>query len=153
MYKIWIFAFLIVILFSVNHAYAQHHGGQAAPPVSFGDRKVTVATTLDPVDFNPAKDPEAKLNVRFYDSDTNVNIEKVTYRVQIFSGQTLLATQMFYDKDGELTVKVQPHSDCSEKDVWRCTRYEGEKDPVVPSALTSSSMGLLIIVPSNRLQC
>jgi len=136
---------LFIIAFSVNHAYAQHHGGQAAPPVSFGDRKVTVSTSLDPVDFNPAKDSEAKLNVRFYDSDTNVNIEKVTYRVQIFSGQTLLATQMFYDSDGELTVKVQPNSQCSEKDVWRCTKYEGEKDPVVPSALTSSSMSTPII--------
>ncbi len=134
-----------MVLFSVHLAYAQHHGGEAAPPVSFGDRKVTISTMLSPVDFAPGKDSEAKLNVRFYDSATNVNIERVTYRVQIFSGETLLASQMFYDKDGELTVKIQPNSKCSEEDVWRCTQYEGEKDPVVPSALTSSSMSTPII--------
>ena len=132
------------MLFS-SSAYAQHHGGQAAPPISFGDRKVTVSTWLDPADFDPTKSPTAKLNVRFYDSDTNINIDEVTYRVQILSGDTLLASQMFYDKDGELTVKIQPKSECTEKEVWRCTKYEGNKDPVVPSALESSSTSTPII--------
>lgn len=135
---------LSTVLFSIP-AYAQHHGGQAAPPISFGDRKVTVSTWLDPADFNPAKSSTAKLNVRFYDSNTNININEVTYRVQILSGETLLASQMFFDKDGELTVKIQPKSECTEKEVWRCTKYEGNKDPVVPSALESSSTSMPII--------
>ena len=144
MYKFLILA-LFATFFTVNLAYAQHHGGQAAPPVSFGGRDVTVSAVLDPVDFNPSKDSTAKLNVRFYDSKTNLNIERVTYRVQILSGTTLLASQMFYDKDGELTVKVQPKSGCDEKEIWRCTKYEGNKDPVVPSALESSSTSTPII--------
>lgn len=145
MSKILIFAVFFTVLFSVNLAYAQHHGGEAAPPVSFGNKKVTVSAWLDPADFNPAKDSSAKLNVRFFDSDTNTNIERVTYRVQIFSGSTLLATQMFFDKDGQLTVNIQPNSECAEKEVWRCTKYEGNKDPVVPSALESSSTSIPII--------
>lgn len=145
MIKLLIFAAFFAILFSVNLAYAQHHGGSAAPPVSFGDKQVTISAALDPADFNPSKDSTAKLNVRFFDSTTNVNIEKVTYRVQIFSGESLLAAQMFYDSDGELTVKIQPKSGCTEKEVWRCTKYDGDKDPVVPSALTSSTTSTPII--------
>jgi hypothetical protein len=127
------------VLFTVNFAYAQHHSGSAAPPVSFGGKDVTISAALDPADFNPSKDSSAKLNVRFFDSKTNTNIERVTYRVQIFAGETLLAAQMFYDADGELTVKVQPKSECSEKEVWRCTKFEGNKDPIVPSAIESSA--------------
>lgn len=127
------------VLFTVNFAYAQHHGGSAAPPVSFGGKDVTISAVLDPADFNPSKDSSAKLNVRFFDAKTNINIERVTYRVQIFVGETLVASQMFYDADGELTVKVQPKSECSEKEVWRCTKFEGNKDPVVPSAIESSA--------------
>lgn len=145
MSKLLVFAVFFTVLFSANLAYAQHHGGEAAPPVSFGDKKVTVSAWLDPADFNPAKDSSAKLNVRFFDSDTNTNIERVTYRVQIFSGSALLATQMFFDKDGQLTVNIQPNSECAEKEVWRCTKYEGNKDPVVPSALESSSTSMPII--------
>jgi hypothetical protein len=127
-------------VFTVNLAYAQHHGGEAAPPVSFGGKDVTISAVLDPADFNPSRDSSAKLNVRFFDAETNTNIERVTYRVQIFAGETLVASQMFYDADGELTVKVQPKSECAEKEVWRCTKYEGNKDPVVPSALESSAI-------------
>lgn len=139
MSKFLLLGVFFAVLLSVNLAHAQHHGGSAAPPVSFGGKDVTISAVLDPVDFNPAKDSSAKLNVRFFDSKTNINIERVTYRVQIFSGETLLAAQMFYDNDGELTVKVQPKSGCAEKEVWRCTKFEGNKDPIVPSALESSS--------------
>lgn len=138
MYKFLVLAAFFAI-FSVGVAYAQHHGGSAAPPVSFGGKDVTISAALDPADFNPSKDSSAKLNVRFFDSKTNVNIERVTYRVQIFAGETLVAAQMFYDADGELTVKVQPKSECAEKEVWRCTKYEGNKDPIVPSALESTA--------------
>jgi hypothetical protein len=139
LYKgIWAAAVLSVALFSFNLAFAQHHGGEAAPPISFGNKQVTVSTVLEPADFIPGKHSSATLKVRFYDSQTNTNIEKVTYRVQIFSGETLLASQMFYDKDGELGVVIKPNSQCAEKELWRCTKYEGEKDLIVPSALTSS---------------
>jgi len=145
LYKLLVLAAFLATIFTVNLAYAQHHGGSAAPPVSFGGKDVTISAVLDPADFNPAKDSTAKLNVRFFDSKTNTNIERVTYRVQIFAGETLVASQMFYDADGELTVKVQPKSECAEKEIWRCTQYEGNKDPVVPSALESSAISTPIM--------
>jgi hypothetical protein len=143
--KALIIASLLVALFSFNLAFAQHHSGEAAPPISFGNKQVTVSTSLDPVDFIPGKHSSANLKVRFYDSQTNTNIEKVTYRVQIFYGEALVSSQMFYDKDGELDVKIQPSSGCAEKELWRCTKYEGDKDLIVPSALTSSSTSTPVI--------
>ncbi|HWP78730.1 MAG TPA: peptidase [Candidatus Nitrosotenuis sp.] len=136
---------LSAVLFSFNAAFAQHHGGEAAPPISFGNKQVTVATWLEPADFDPTKHSMATLKARFYDSQTNTNIEKVTYRIQIFSGESLLASQMFYDSDGELQIRIQPSSECAEKELWRCTKYDGDKDPVVPSALTSSATSIPVM--------
>ncbi|MBI5377084.1 MAG: peptidase [Thaumarchaeota archaeon] len=105
--------------------------------MSFGDKQVTVSAALEPADYTPGKGT-ANLKIRFFDSDTNTNIERVTYRVGIYYNDQLVANQMFFDKDGELDLKVQPVSGCEEQELWRCTKYEGEKDLIVPSALTSS---------------
>lgn len=55
-------------------------------------------------------------------------------------------SQMFYDKDGELDVTIRPNSDCVEKDLWRCTKYEGDKDLAVLGALTSSETSKPIVI-------
>lgn len=136
----------LLVLFSFGLVYGQHHGGEAAPPVSFGNKKVTVETSIQPVDFIPEKQSTTNLKVRFFDSLTNTNIEKVTYRVQIYSGDKLLMSQMFYDKDGELDVTIRPNSECAEKELWRCTKYEGDKDLVVPGALTSSAISKPVVI-------
>jgi len=135
---LWLFSAVVIIGFSFDSAFAQHHGGEQAPPISFGDKRVTVEATLSPSDFVPGKDAWAALKIRFFDSITDTNIERVTYRVQIFDGEKLLANHMFYDKDGELDLRVRPVSGCQQDDLWRCTIYEGEKDLIVPNALTSS---------------
>jgi len=125
---------------------AQHHGGQQAPPVSFGSGEVTVNTSLLPADFIPGKTSDVNLKIRFFDVSTNVNIESVTYRVQIFYGNQLVANQMFFDKDGELDIKIQPKPICDQEELWKCTKYQGETDPIVPNALTSSASSKPIII-------
>jgi len=135
--KILTFSLLLVFVFSFQFAYAQHHGGQQAPPVSFGDKQVTVSAALEPADYTPGKGT-ANLKIRFFDSGTNTNIERVTYRVGVYYNDQLVANQMFFDKDGELDLTIQSVSGCGEKELWRCTKYEGEKDLIVPNALTSS---------------
>ena len=131
---------------SIPFAFAQHHGGQQAPPISFGDEQVTVNTSLFPSDFSPEENSSVDLRIRFYDSYSNTNIESTTYRVQIFSGEELVANQMFFDKDGLLEVKIQPKSICDNKELWKCTKYHGESDPIVPNALTSSSSSKPVII-------
>ena len=136
--KFLIFAISLLILFSVPVAFAQHHGGEQAPPISFGDGELTVGTTIFPVDYTVGKDSSVDLNIRLFDTVSNMNIESVTYRVQIFQGAQLVANQMFYDQDGELNLKIKPKSGCEEKELWKCTTYFGENDPIVPNALVSS---------------
>ena len=127
-------------------AFAQHHGGEQAPPISFGDDEVTVSTSIFPIDFSPNESSSVDLRIRFYDAYSNTNIESTTYRVQIFSGADLVANQMFFDKDGHLDIKIQPNSNCDNEDLWKCTKYHGEEDPIVPNALTSSASSKPVII-------
>jgi hypothetical protein len=126
-------------------SFAQHHGGEQAPPITFGSGQVTVSTVLSPADYVIGND-SVDLNIRFFDTSSNVNIENVSYRVQIFYGSQLVANQMFFDKDGELNVKIQPKSNCQQEDLWKCTKYFGESDPIVPNALVSSASSKPVIV-------
>ncbi len=130
---------ILAIVVIIPSAYAQHHGGAQAPPVSFGEGEVTVNTSLSPPDFIPNKGDEANLKIRFFDAASNQNIENVTYRVQIFQGSDLVANKMFFDADGELDIIVQPNPTCENKELWKCTTYYGEEDLIVPNALSSSS--------------
>ncbi|MHA7733847.1 peptidase [Nitrosopumilus sp. S6] len=143
--KILIFSISLLVLFSVPAVFAQHHGGEQAPPVSFGDGELTVSTTIFPADYTVGKDSSVNLNIRLFDTASNMNIESVTYRVQIFQGTQLVANQMFYDKDGELNLKIKPKLGCEEKELWKCTTYFGENDPIVPNALVSSASSMPVI--------
>ena len=136
---------MLVFLLTFQLSFAQHHSGQQAPPISFGSGQVTVNTSLIPADFIPGKNSDVNLKIRFFDISTNMNIERVTYRVQIFYGMQLVANQMFFDKDGELDIKIQPRSECVQAELWKCTKYQGETDPVVPNALTSSALSTPLI--------
>ena len=136
---------MLVFLLTFQLSFAQHHSGQQAPPISFGSGQVTVNTSLIPADFIPGKNSDVNLKIRFFDISTNMNIESVTYRIQIFYGTQLVANQMFFDKDGELDIKIQPRSECDQEELWKCTKYQGETDPVVPNALTSSTLSTPLI--------
>ncbi|CAD6517937.1 conserved hypothetical protein [metagenome] len=143
--KVWLF--FIIFAFSVSFplSFAQHHGGTQAPPISFGTGDVTVSTFLIPEDFTFSQYSDANLKIRFFDTKTNINVENVSYRIQIFYGTQLVANQMFFDNDGELDIKVQPKSGCQQEELWKCTKYFGTVDPIVPNALSSSSSSIPII--------
>jgi len=143
--RIYLFSILLIFTITFPLSFAQHHGGQQAPPISFGSGQVTVSTSLTPAEFIPGKNSDVNLNIRFFDISTNMNIQSVTYRVQIFYGTQLVANQMFFDKDGDLDIKIQPRSECDQADLWKCTKYQGETDPAVPNALTSSALSTPII--------
>jgi hypothetical protein len=143
--KLWLFYIILALSITFPLSFAQHHGGQQAPPISFGEGEVTVSTFLIPADFTPEKYSNANLKIRFFDPMTNVNIENVSYRVQIFYGTQLVANQMFFDKDGELDIKIQPRSECQQEELWKCTKYYGDVDPIVPNALASTPSSIPVI--------
>ena len=123
-----IFAALFVISFSPS--YAQHHSGALAPPIDLDGLKVSLSTILPPADFNYNETKNANLSIRFFDSDTNVNIKSVTYSVQIFQESNLVANEYFFDDDGQLDLDIRPTTGCHEQDLWKCTKYFGEKHAI-----------------------
>ena len=125
-----LFVISALFLISVSPAFAQHHSGAIAPPVDFDGLKVAVSTILSPQDYTYEKDQNANLSVRFFDSETNVNIKSVTYRIQIFHESDLVANEYYFDEDGKLDVKIKPTSGCQEKELWKCTQYNGEKHAI-----------------------
>jgi hypothetical protein len=143
--KLWLFYIILALSITFPLSFAQHHGGTQAPPISFGTGEVTVSTSLLPTDFTPEKYSDANLKIRFFDITSNINVENVSYRVQIFYGAQLVANQMFFDKDGELDIKIQPRSECQQEELWKCTKYYGDVDPIVPNALASTSSSIPVI--------
>ncbi|MFM9875314.1 MAG: peptidase [Nitrosarchaeum sp.] len=143
--KLWLFYIILALTITFPLSFAQHHSGQQAPPISFGEGEVTVSAFLIPADFTPEKYSNANLKIRFFDPVTNVNIESVSYRVQIFYGTQLVANQMFFDKDGDLDIKIQPRSECQQAELWKCTKYYGDVDPIVPNALASTPSSIPVI--------
>ena len=123
-----IFAALFAI--SVSPSYAQHHSGALAPPIDLDGLRVSLSTILTPEDFNQDETKKANLSIRFFDSDTNINIKSVTYRVQIFQENNLVANEYFFDDDGKLDLEIRPISECKEQDLWKCTKYFGEKHAI-----------------------
>ena len=122
--------FVVLFVFSITPAYAQHHSGALAPPIDLDGLKVAVSTTLFPEDFSFGDSKSTNLSIRFFDSETDVNIQSVTYRVKIFQDDTLVANEYFYDEDGKLELKIKPTTGCQEKELWKCTIYNGEKHAI-----------------------
>ena len=120
----------ILVTISISPVYAQHHSGAVAPPVDFGGMQVALTSILTPEDFTYEDKNSANLLLRFFDSSTNTSIKSVTYRVQIFQGENLVASEYFYDENGHLDLEIKPTEGCVEKDLWKCTKYFGEKHPI-----------------------
>jgi len=105
-------------------------GADQAPPISFAGMQVTISTMMTPSDITVGEVDSASLQIRFFDQNTDTNLESVTYRIDIFQAGELLARESFYDKDGELNVEIRPKSDCSEEKLWRCTTTFGDIEPI-----------------------
>ena len=105
-------------------------GSDVAPPISFAGMQVTVSTIMSPSDITVGEVDRANLQVRFFDQNTDTNLESVTYRVEVFQAGELLAREWFYDKDGELNIQIRPKGGCFEPEPWRCTIYYGDREPI-----------------------
>ncbi len=128
--KLFLIFFAVLIAVAVSPAYAQHHSGALAPPIDFDGMKLAIITLLTPEDFTFSDSKNGNLSIRLFDADTNSNVKSVTYRIQIFHEDSLVANEYFFDEDGKLDVEVKPKSDCLQQELWKCTKYYGEKHPI-----------------------
>ncbi|AFS83575.1 hypothetical protein [Candidatus Nitrosopumilus sediminis] len=116
-------------------AFGHGLGGDQAPPITFGDMKVTVRTQLSPSDITVGEIDSANMQVRFFDTLTDTNLDKVTYRIEVWQSGELLARNLFYDPDGRLDVKIKPKENCNEADLEKCSIYGGSEHVSAPGAL------------------
>ena len=119
----------------VPDAFAHGLGGDQAEPLTFGDMEVTVRTQLSPSDITVGDIDSANMQVRFFDTLTDTNLDKVTYRVEVWQAGELLARNLFYDGDGRLDVKIKPKLGCDENPIETCTIYGGSEHASAPGAL------------------
>ena len=91
---------------------------------------VTVSTKLDPQDLTVNQIEQPSIEVRFFDANTDEAFSDVTYRIEVWRHGDLLARDMFFSGDGTLKIDVRPIHDCDETELWRCTTYYGERDPI-----------------------
>ena len=110
-------------------------GGDQAPPISFQGMDVTVRTDLTPSDLTTGDVDDVNMKIRFFDVLEDKNLEKVTYRVEVWKSGDLLARQLFYDADGRLDVEIRPDYDCDAEPLWKCSVYGGSDHPSSPGAL------------------
>ena len=119
----------------VPDAFAHGLGGDQAEPITFGDMEVTVRTQLSPSDITVGDLDSANMQVRFFDTLTDLNLDKVTYRVEVWQSGELLARNLFYDGDGRLDIKIKPKFGCNEVPLETCTIYGGSEHASAPGAL------------------
>jgi len=116
-------------------AFGHGLGGDQAEPISFGDMEVTVRTQLSPSDITVGEIDSANMQVRFFDTLTDENLDKVTYRIEVWQSGELLARNLFYDMDGRLDVKIKPQTGCNETNLHECSFYGGSEHVSAPGAL------------------
>ena len=137
-YKLALFI-IIISFFTVStilpDAFGHGLGGDQAPPISFGDMEVTVRVQLSPSDITVGDISSANMQVRFFDTLTDLNLDQVTYRIEIWQSGELLARNLFYDLDGRLDVKIKPKFGCDEINLINCTTYGGSEHASAPLAL------------------
>ena len=106
---------LISITISSQDAFGHGLGGDQAEPLSFGDMEVTVRTELTPSDLTVGEVDSANMQIRFFDTLTDKNLDKVTYRIEVWNSGELLARNLYYDLDGRLDIKIKPNAICKEE--------------------------------------
>ncbi|HSA76018.1 MAG TPA: peptidase, partial [Nitrosarchaeum sp.] len=145
MYNKFTLFILVIGAFTISaltpNAFGHGLGGDMAPPISFGGMNVTVMTQLNPADITVGEVTSANMQVRFFDTLTDKNLDKVTYRVEVWRSGDLLARNLFYDLDGTLDVEIKPELGCKEMELWKCTKYYGSEHASAPEALYAEGDG------------
>ncbi len=79
------------------------------PPATVGDRQASLYTKISPPILTSDTKQNAFFQLRLFDSKTGNNITNVNYFLTISKGDKLLMRELFYSKEGPLTLKFQPN--------------------------------------------
>lgn len=113
-YTIIIISFLFatgtILLPSLQQVKADGIFQENLPPATVGNRVASLFTQISPPILTSDTKQNAFFHLRLFDSKTGQNITNVNYFVTITKGDKLLLRELFYSKDGPLTLKFRPSS-------------------------------------------
>ncbi|RNJ80642.1 MAG: peptidase, partial [Nitrosopumilus sp. H8] len=124
----------ISVALALPGAFGHGLGGDQAPPLDLDGKQVTVSTVLNPFNLEVDEVDTVNMKVRFFDIDTKVELDQVTYRIEVWQDE-LLVRNLFFDKDGTLDLKIKPNKVCNEDPLWKCTIYGGSEHISAAGAL------------------
>lgn len=107
-----IISFLVVtisiLLANLQESYSDGLFEETLPPASIGDRAASLYTKISPPVLTSDTIQNAFFQLRLFDSKTGDNITNVNYFLTINKGDKVLFRELFYSKEGPLTLKFQP---------------------------------------------
>ena len=77
------------------------------PPITVGDRVASLYSKVSPAILTD-KEKDTSFQLRLVDNKTGNNIPNVNYLLNLYKGNKLLLRELFYSKDGPLTLKFEP---------------------------------------------
>src|ERR1044071_9562656 len=104
----FLFATATILIPNFQHALADGIFEENLPPATVGDREASLYTKISPPILTSDTMQNAFFQLRLFDSKTGNNITNVNYFLTIYKGDKLLLRELFYSKDGPLTLKFQP---------------------------------------------
>ena len=82
---------------------------ETLPPASIGARVASLYTKISPPVLTSDAMQNAFFQLRLFDSNTGNNITDVNYFLTISKGDEVLFRELFYSKEGPLSLKFQPN--------------------------------------------
>ncbi len=126
-------------------AYADGLTSENLPPVSIGNRQISLYLKVNPPILTPAAAHNAYMQFRLFDISNNQTIQHVTYEIAVTSGTTASSTEKpllldsFHSHIGLLTLHIEPTTGP--------ITILGEHDPILKSWLADSGGNILIKGP------
>jgi len=110
-FKIIISFFVVIGIITIPNLKEVSSDGlfeETLPPASIGDRAASLYTKISPPVLTSDTLQNAFFQLRLFDSNTGNNITNVNYFLTISKEDKVLLRELFYSKEGPLTLKFQP---------------------------------------------
>lgn len=98
----------IVLIPNFQQAMADGIFEENLPPATVGDRVASLYTKISPPILTSDTMQNAFFQLRLFDSKTGNNITNVNYFLTITKADKLLLRELFYSKEGPLSLKFEP---------------------------------------------
>ncbi|MCI0559335.1 MAG: hypothetical protein MN733_12645, partial [Nitrososphaera sp.] len=120
---------LLLLASFAGNAYGHGLGQDEAPPVTVGEKEITVEAFIRPASIPLQPSDRPTLLIRAHDQNTNVTIPGLDYRISVELHNDTLLDQRFRSSDGFMLANLVPDKNVQG---WRITGHEsaGPEDQV-----------------------